>query len=250
MKIFVAGATGVVGRLLVPMLVAAGHDVSGTTRSAGRAEAVRRSGATPVVLDVMDARAVHAALAEQAPDVVIHQLTDLAARDFAANSRLRIEGTANLVDAARAAGVDAMIAQSIAWLYRPGDGPATEEEPLDPAAPGHEGVAALEAAVATMPTGVVLRYGLLYGPGTWYPTARDIDAHVRAGDFAGTTVGPAWLHVEDAAHAAALALGWPAGVVNVVDDEPVRPGRPVSSARAKALGWQPLHPTWRADPSV
>ncbi len=245
-KIFVAGATGVVGRLLVPLLVAAGHTVSGTTRRPERAEAIRRSGATPVVLDVLDADAVRAALAEQRPDAVIHQLTDLSARDFAANSRLRIDGTANLVDAARAAGVRTMVAQSIAWLYRPGDGPAAEDEPLDPNARGYEGVAALEAAVATMPTGVVLRYGLLYGPGTWYPTARDIDEHIRAGDFAENAVGPAWLHVDDAARAAVQALEWPAGTVNLVDDEPVQPGRPVSTARAKALGWKPRHPTWRA----
>src|SRR5687767_4336473 len=126
MKIFVAGATGAVGRLLVPLLVEAGHEVTGTTRSAAKGEQITALGARPLALNVLDRAATFAALEEARPDVVIHQLTDLAGRDFAANSRLREEGSRNLVDASKAVGVQRMIAQSIGWMYAAGPGPARE----------------------------------------------------------------------------------------------------------------------------
>ncbi|MFC4913324.1 NAD-dependent epimerase/dehydratase family protein [Actinomadura gamaensis] len=270
MKIFVAGATGVVGRRLVPLLVRAGHEVVGTTRSPERAQTLADQHATPVVVDVLDAGALTGALAEHSPDVVIHQLTDLSAEDFAANSRLRIAGTRNLVDAARAAGVQKMIAQSISWIYLPGTEPATETDELDASAPPYAGVAALEQAVGEMPHGVVLRYGAFYGPGTWYAPEGAIAQRVHAGALSLTPSWTCFVHVDDAASAAVAALDWPAGPVNIVDDEPATAsewlpvysaalgaptpptarhaaplGRPVSNARARDLGWKPRLESWR-----
>ncbi|MFI0372812.1 NAD-dependent epimerase/dehydratase family protein [Actinomadura sp. 1N219] len=271
MKILLAGATGVVGRRLIPLLVQAGHEVAGTTRRSERAGPLRDLGAAPVVVDVLDAAAVREVVAAERPDAVIHQLTDLSDEDFEANSQLRIEGTRNLVDAARAEGVETMIAQSIAWLYVAGDAPAVETDPLDAALPPYAGVAALEAAVGEMPRGVVLRYGALYGPGTWYAPDGAIAERVRAGTMRPAPSWTSFVHADDAASAALAALDWPAGAVNVVDDEPATTadwlpvysaaigapdpgnagkhaatmGRPVSNAKALDLGWKPQVASWR-----
>ena len=162
MRIFLAGASGVIGQRLTPLLVKAGHAVAGTTRSAERAELVRGLGAEPVVLDVYDAEALRAAVVDFAPDLVMHQLTDLPddasqlpAR-AAANARIREAGTANLIAAAQAAGAGRLLAQSIAWTPAAGNGSRATHEAQVLA---YEGV------------GVVLRYGQLYGPGTYYESA-------------------------------------------------------------------------------
>jgi nucleoside-diphosphate-sugar epimerase len=131
MHVFVAGGTGVIGRSLLPRLRAAGHTVTAMTRRPEGGTPVRSLGAEPVVADAYDRDALHAALASARPDVVLHQLTDLREGSGAANSALRAEGTRNLVDAACAAGVPRMIAQSIAWVYESGDDPAGEGVPLD-----------------------------------------------------------------------------------------------------------------------
>jgi nucleoside-diphosphate-sugar epimerase len=273
-RVFLAGATGVIGRRLIPPLVAAGHPVTAMTRRAGRAAALRALGAEPVVADALDREGLRAAVAAARPDVVIHQLTDLAAYDVAANARVRVEGTRNLVDAARAAGARRMVAQSVAWCYAPGDGPAAEGEPLDldagePRRTTVRGVAALEGAVAEMPEWVVVRYGMLIGPGTWFAPdgARADDA--RAGRLAATGDVTSFVHADDAAAAAVMALGWPSGPVNVCDDEPAAGGewvpafcaavgapappvedgrapwaRGAANARARQLGWAPRRP-WR-----
>jgi nucleoside-diphosphate-sugar epimerase len=271
LKILVAGATGVVGRRLVPLLVRAGHEVAGTTRRAERAQALTDQQAKPVIVDMFDEEAVREAVAAERPDAIIHQLTDLSKEDFEANSRLRVVGTRNLVAAAKEAGVEVMIAQSIAWLYKPGDRPAVETDPLDPSRLPSEGVIALEEAVATMPHGVVLRYGALYGPGTWYAPDGAIAERVRAGSLRPTPAWTSFVHADDAASAALAALDWPAGPVNIVDDEPATTadwlpvfsaalgaptpgnagrhagstGRPVSNAKALSLGWKPQFPSWR-----
>ena len=233
MRVFVAGASGVVGRQLVPMLVAAGHDVTGTTRHATRTDALAQAGATPVVVDATDPAALNRAVADARPGVVIHQLTDLAAAATAgftaavveANARLRTIATTNLVDACERAGVQRLVAQSGAWLYAPGPEPHTEDDPLGATDEAGRitlsGILALERAVlgSARLEGVVLRYGLLYGPGTGADTAP-----------------PPSVHVVGAARVAALAVdhGRP-GIFNVVDD-----GGPVSNTKARdELGWTP-----------
>ena len=217
MRIFLAGATGVIGRRLVPLLLAAGHSVTGTTRSPEKAAALKAGGVDTVVVDVFDAAALRDAAVRARPEAVIHQLTDLPgaidparlADALAANARLRIEGTPHLVAAALAAGARRFIAQSIAFSYAEGPEPHDETDPLasgeGPGAVSARGVRALEAAVldARGIEGIVLRYGRLYGPGTWNtPNAR------------------APLHVDAAAQAAVLALvrGAP-GAYNIAEDD-------------------------------
>lgn len=227
-------------------------------------------------MDALDRESVFAALASARPDAVIHQLTDLSHSDFEANSRLRIVGTRNLVDAARAIGVPRLIAQSIAFAYAPGGAPAGEDEPLDLDAPPPRqqlvaGVQALEAAVAEMPMGIILRYGLLYGPGTWFAHDGERAAQARRGELTITAGVTSFVHVADAALVALLALDWPPGPTNVVDDEPAagtawgplfaaavgapaptiqtagRAERGAVNTRARRLlNWQPIYPTWRS----
>jgi nucleoside-diphosphate-sugar epimerase len=192
MRIFIAGATGAIGVPLVRRLVAAGHDVAGLTRSDTKSGLLRELGATPVVGDAYDASALTEAVTRFAPDAVVHELTDLP-DDFAdlparggANSRMRREGTRNLLAAARAAGAPRLLAQSVVWTLE-GDGAAAVAE--------HE-QAVLDAG------GVVLRYGRFYGPGTYHP--EDV-------------APPPAVHVEEAARRTAEALDAPSGVIEVVD---------------------------------
>jgi nucleoside-diphosphate-sugar epimerase len=236
MRIFLAGASGAIGRRLTPLLIAAGHDVTGTTRSAAKAADMKATGIAAVVVDVFDAAVLRDAVIGAHPDVVIHQLTDLPRvfdrerfkASLVANARVRIEGTANLVVAARAAGARRLIAQSIAFSYADGLEPHRESDPLAPAegdspsAVSARGVRALEAAVldASGTDGIVLRYGRLYGPGTWSEAA----------------TGRAPLHVDAAAQAALLVVtrGSP-GVYNVAEDDGA-----VSVEKArKELGFDP-----------
>jgi nucleoside-diphosphate-sugar epimerase len=216
--IFVAGASGVVGQRLLPLLRQDGHRVIATTRSPAKANALRALGAEPVIIDVFDKCALAQAVQAAAPDVVIHQLTDLpdvwdpAQMDAVldSNARLRRDGTRNLMDAAKAAGVGRVVAQSIAWIYAPGEGPRAESDPLDtaegPWLASVRGVMALEDAVLTTPgiDGLVLRYGRFYGPGTWTATPQ----------------GTSPLHVDAAAQVARVAVtrGAP-GIYNVAEDD-------------------------------
>ncbi len=275
MKVFLAGATGAIGRLLLPMLVNAGYEVTGTTRSATKTASIAAAGGRPVVVDALDRDKLFAALAEAQPDVVIHMMTDLNGRDFAANSKLRIEGSRNLVDAAQAVGVKRMIAESISWMYAAGEAPATEDEPLDLTATGSRGravaaVQALEQAVTEMPVGVILRFGILYGPGTWYSLDGLTTEQIKQGELVANDAVTSFVHVADAASAAFAALDWSAGVVNVVDDEPASAKewlplyaslvgasqppaqngasaweRGASNVKARHLGWKPQYPSWR-----
>jgi len=227
MKLFLAGATGAIGRRLLPLLRQAGHSVVGTTRSSDKAEILRRLRAEPAIVDVFDRAALFDTVAHAAPDVVIHQLTDLPSppgspgyeAGLERNALVRIEGTRNLVDAAKKAGVERMIAQSIAFVYAPDEGTRVETDPLDFAATGArkrtvEGVMALEQATLELSQGIVLRHGFLYGPGTWFENEK------RA--------APA-LHVDAAAHAALLALTKGSrGIYNIAEDDGA-----VSSEKAK-----------------
>jgi nucleoside-diphosphate-sugar epimerase len=234
-RVLLAGATGAIGKRLIPLLLRRGAVVFGTTRSTARADELRSRGIEPIVIDVFDAPALTRAVVEVAPEVVVHQLTDLAlihdpsrlTEALTQNARLRTEGTQNLVAAALEAGARRLIAQSIAWVYAPGPEPHGEADPLDLGATGLaaitvQGVVALEQAVLTAPKleGIVLRYGWLYGPGT------------------GTAVaaGSPPLHVDAAALAAALAIdrGGP-GIYNIAE-----PSQLVSVAKARReLGWDP-----------
>jgi nucleoside-diphosphate-sugar epimerase len=158
--------------------------------------------------------------------VVLHQLTDLAGEDRAANARLRTIGTRNLVDAALAAGTRRIVAQSIAFGYQDGPDPATEDVPLRA---GLAGVPELESAVSELPEWVVLRYGLFYGPGTWYSPDGAMADRARAGDLIADESVASFVHIDDAASAAVAAFDWPSGPVNICDDEP-----------AAAVAWAPV----------
>jgi nucleoside-diphosphate-sugar epimerase len=305
MRVFVAGASGALGKQLVPRLVAAGHAVVGTTTSPGKTEGLRQAGADPVVLDVLDADAVMTAVARAEPEVVVHQATALASlgsmrnpdEEFALTNRLRTEGTNHLLSAAHAVGARRFVAQSYAgWPSARVGGPVkTEDDPLDPSPVEsmrrtHDAIRHLESAVvgAEGLEGLVLRYGGFYGPGT---SIDEEGAHAdlirrRRFPIVGSGAGVwSFVHIDDAAAATVAAVErGPAGIYNIVDDDPApvsewlpalaaalgaKPPRHVpawlgrlaageamvammteirgaSNAKAKReLGWEPAHPTWR-----
>lgn len=193
MRVFVAGATGVIGSRVVPLLVVEGHVVAGMTRTAGKADLIRSAGAEPVVCDVYAADALSAAVQAFRPDRILHLLTDLPddpaelpAR-LSGNARIRVEGTRNLLAAAKAGGGEGFLAESVAWPMPPGE--------------GADAVAELERTVLGF-GGVVLRFGQLYGPGTYYPDSVPTDPRV---------------HVDAAARATVAAIGHATGVLTITD---------------------------------
>lgn len=240
MRVLVAGATGAMGKQLVPRLVAAGHDVLGTTRSEARRQAIEAMGAEAVVMDALDAEQVAGAIAAAQPEVIIHELTAIGSfdvrnfdRSFALTNRLRVEGTDHLLAAGRAVGVRRFIAQSFtAWPYARTGGPVkTEEDPLDPAPPRNmreslHAIRHLESAVtgADWTEGIVLRYGGFYGPGTSLYPGGDQWEQVRRRKFPIIGDGGgiwSFVHIADAAEATAIAVGWGGrGIYNIVDDDP------------------------------
>ena len=261
MRVFVAGANGAVGRRLVPMLVARGHQVTGTTTSETSADAIRAMGAEPVVVDGLDAAGIGEAVARAEPDAIIHEMTALSGtpdfrhfdRWFALTNRLRTEGTEHLLAAARASGVKRFLAQSFTgWSNsREGSRVKTEDDPLDPhPVKGQtETLAAikfLERAVLDAPLeGIVVRYGGLYGPGS----SDTLGAILRKRMFPVIGNGAGHVsstHVDDAAGGtvAALERGH-RGIYNIVDDEPAPSGQFIP-AIAEALGApKPLRiPAW------
>jgi nucleoside-diphosphate-sugar epimerase len=273
MKVFVAGATGALGRQLVPQLVARGHEVVGMTRTASKQDAVRSLGARPVVADALNPDAVAQAVASAEPEVIVHQLTALSGkmsardmrhpdRSFAVTmtNRLRTEATDNLLAAGRAVGARRFVAQSIAAFRfaRTGGPVQTEADPLDPNPPaalrtGQAAILHLEQAVTTIEwgEGLALRYGSFYGPGTGISLAPDavMAAPIRKRRFPIVgDGGGVWshVHIEDAAAATAIAVerGRP-GIYNVVDDEPA-PVREWLPVLASALGAKPPRhvPRW------
>jgi nucleoside-diphosphate-sugar epimerase len=216
MRIFLAGGTGIIGRALIPKLVSAGHDVVATTRRDDKLARLAELGAHGVVADVYDANRVASAVKDAAPDLILDELTDLSEYDTDANARLRREGTANIVAAARAAGVERMIVQSIAWIFPEGETPATEEDPIVPGTAVDE----MEQLTRTLPHATVLRYGMLYGPGTWYERGGRIANAVVAGQLDATPAVTSFAHIDDVVAATVQALDWPDGTYHVVDDEP------------------------------
>ena len=240
MRVFVAGATGAIGRQVVPRLVAAGHEVTGMTRSESKREMIRDLGAVPVVADALDPDQVADAVGRARPDVIVHELTALTGveryteRDAAATNRLRTEGTDHLLSAGQAAGVQRFVAQGVAGFgaYARSGGPVkTEDDPLDPApVPEMRGTLAairhLEAAVlgAGWTEGIVLRYGVFYGPGTSLASGQEQFELIRKRKFPVVGDGGgvwSFIHIADAAEATVAAVEHGArGVYNVVDDDP------------------------------
>jgi nucleoside-diphosphate-sugar epimerase len=233
MRIFLAGASGAIGRRLTPLLLAAKHDVTGSTRTEKVARELESTGVHGVVADAFDADTLKRAVVAARPEVVIHQLTDLPrvlgdekelAAAYPRNARIRIEGTRNLVAAAKAAGARRFVVQSVAFAYAAGREPHVETDPLN-VADGPRVVTVRAAAdmeqqvLASGMEPVVLRYGLLYGPGTW-------------------TEGPARkppVHVDAAAHAAFLTVSRGSGIYNIADDD----GTVSIDKARKELGFDP-----------
>lgn len=254
MRIFLAGASGVIGGPLVPRLVRDGHEVTAMTRTPAKAEMLRERGAEPAVCDALDAEGLERAMTEAKPDAVIHHLTDLPQAvnprrieaEFEANDRLRKQGTANIVAAARAAGARRVVAQSVAFFYAPGSPPVkTEDDPLFADAPppidrSVEALLALEGAVAQTEAieGVVLRFGFWYGPGTVYAPGGSTAEMVRkrrypvVGDGGGVF---SFVHIDDVVEATVAALDGPPGIYNVTDDDPAL-AREWLPAYAEAIG--------------
>lgn len=232
-RVFVAGATGAIGRRLCRLLVDEGWSVTGATRSTAKTQALREMGVEPVVVDVFDAESLRDVVCASKPEIVVHQLTDLPpaldparmSEALSRNARLRDIGTRNLVSAAVAAGAQRMVAQSLAFVYAPGPMPHQEDAPLlldDPAyGETTRAVASLERQVLSAPfTGIVLRYGKLYGPGTGFDEP--------------PSGGP--LHVDDAADAARRALTrGSAGIYNIAEED----GTVSIKKAADSLGWVP-----------
>ena len=268
MKVFVAGATGVLGRELVPQLVARGHEVVGMTRSASKQDLVRSLGARPVVADALDPDAVAHAVASAEPEVIVHQLTALSGesgprhidRFFETTNRLRTEGTDHLLAAGRAVGARRFVAQSFGGFRfaRTGGPVQTEAEPLDPDPPAslramQAGYLYLEQAVTSIEwgDGLVLRYGGFYGPGTAISLAPDAQmaAPVRKRRFPIVgDGGGVWshVHIDDAATATAAAVDHgESGIYNIVDDDPA-PVREWLPVLASALDAKPPRriPRW------
>ena len=250
MKVFLAGATGAIGRGLVPRLVEAGHHVTAITRKEKKLAELYELGAEPILCDVFDAGKLASIMTRVKPDAVVNELTDLPQslnprklkEYYAANNRGRREGMRNLLSAALGAGVRRFLAQGSAYGYAPTGGPVkTEEAPLYLDAPAPIGQAVetikeVEDAVLSAAglEGVVLRYGMFYGPGTWYAKDGDVGRRVRKrrypmiGNGEGTY---SFIHVDDAASATAATLEEArSGVYNVVDDDP-----------ASAAEWLPVY---------
>jgi nucleoside-diphosphate-sugar epimerase len=265
MRVFVTGATGAVGHYLVPGLVAAGHQVTATTRSPGKVAQLREAGAEPAVLDGLDREAVIAAVRAAAPEVIIHQMTALAAmraprrldRDFAVTNELRTRGTDNLLAAAAAAGTRRVIAQSFTgWPNERSGGPVkTEDDPLDPrpVPSSARTLAAIrhveETVPDAVPEGIVLRYGSFYGPGA-SDVMLDVVRKRQLPVVGGGTGVWSFIHVADAAAATVAAAGHGApGLYNVTDSEPAPVAEWLPYLARVAGARPPLHvPTWLARP--
>jgi nucleoside-diphosphate-sugar epimerase len=262
MRVFVAGATGAMGKQLIPRLVKAGHQVIGMTRTESKREWLSEWGAEPVVVDALDPEQVAEAVGQAEPEVIVHQLTAIPAildlrhfdRDFALTNRLRTEGTDHLLSAGQAVGVRRFVAQSYAaWPYVRTGGPVkTEEDPFDPTPPremreSFQAIRHVEEAVlgAAWTEGIVLRYGGFYGPGTsMAPGAEQVELVRRrkfplVGDGGGVW---SFIHIADAAEAtvAAVARG-SRGVYNVVDDDPATVAEWLPALAQELGAKRPMH---------
>lgn len=259
MKVFVAGAGGVIGLPLVRQLTAAGHEVVGSTRGGDAAARIREAGGIAVACDAFDREHLVETVSRAEPEVVINQLTSLPPRFepkkkgyYDANNRIRSEGGDNLIEATAAAGARRLVTQSISFLYElKGPMIKAEEEPVDrsgthDAMLGHESKAIADQRFDT----VVLRYGLLYGPGTWYADDGYLTGEVRNRRLpvvGGGTGYTSFLHVDDAASAAVVALEKGQDIYNVTDDHPAPTGDWIPALAEAAGAKPPRHvPAWLA----
>ena len=259
MKVFVAGATGAIGRPLINSLTLAGHSAFGMVRSQSSSASLSDSGAEPLVADALDASSVTAAVAKVRPDVIINELTSLPKHyrpdDMQAaaerDARVRLEGNKNLILAAQQTGVRRVLVQSTGFWYTPGEGLADEDEPFaysaSPAvANGAQRYAELEAMTLgrTEFDAVALRYGFFYGPGTWFMPDGDMGEQVRQQQvpIIGNGQGVwSWVHIDDAADATVRALDCAPGPYNIVDDNPIEQGVWLSAFARYCGGPEPPH---------
>lgn len=271
-KIFVTGATGLIGIKLVQRLKEEGHEVAGFTISENGQQKLAAVNVKAYIGDILKADTIDQALADFKPEIIINQITDLKNVDMAANTKVRIEGSKNLIDAAKKHNVKKVIAQSIAFMYEPGEGLASETTALDFNSTGDrkvtvDGVVGLEEETARMDEYVVLRFGWLYGPGTWYGKDGMIYNQFMDGQVALSDGVTSFVHLDDAVE---TSIHFENGIYNVADDAPVKgsefaewykeqlgvepnidiqPAQPfergVSNEKFKAQGGTLIYKTWK-----
>ncbi len=271
-KIFVTGATGLIGIKLVQRLKEEGHEVAGFTTSENGQQKLAAVNVKAYIGDILNADTIDQALADFKPEIIINQITDLKNVDMAANTKVRIEGSKNLIDAAKKHDVKKVIAQSIAFMYEPGEGLAYEKTALDFNSTGDrkvtvDGVVGLEEETARMDEYVVLR---LYGPGTWYGKDGMIYNQFMDGQVTLSDGVTSFVHLDDAVETSIQAIHFENGIYNVADDAPVKgsefaewykeqlgvepnidiqPAQPfergVSNEKFKAQGGTLIYKTWK-----
>ncbi|WP_239740165.1 NAD(P)-dependent oxidoreductase [Mammaliicoccus sp. P-M59] len=226
-KIFVTGATGLIGTKLTKRLIEEGYEVAGLTTSEKGKEKLDNAGVKAYIGNILEYDTIEKSIGDFKPDIIMNEITDLKQVDMSANTKVRIEGTRNLVEAAIKHDVPHIQSQSIAFVYEAGDTLATEETSLDYDASGDrkitvDGVEGLEKESARLNKHVILRYGLLYGPGTWYGKDGMIYNQFINGKVTMTDGVQSFIHIDDAVETAIQALNFESGIYNVADDEPVK----------------------------
>ncbi|MCJ0919268.1 NAD(P)-dependent oxidoreductase [Mammaliicoccus sciuri] len=226
-KIFVTGATGLIGTKLTKRLIEEGYEVAGLTTSEKGKEKLDNAGVKAYIGNILEYDTIEKSIGDFKPDIIMNEITDLKQVDMSANTKVRIEGTKNLVEAAIKHDVPHIQSQSIAFVYEAGDTLATEETSLDYDASGDrkitvDGVEGLEKESARLNKHVILRYGLLYGPGTWYGKDGMIYNQFINGEVTMTDGVQSFIHIDDAVETAIQALNFESGIYNVADDEPVK----------------------------
>lgn len=226
-KIFVTGATGLIGTKLTKRLIEEGYEVAGLTTSEKGKEKLDNAGVKAYIGNILEYDTIEKSIGDFKPDIIMNEITDLKQVDMSANTKVRIEGTRNLVEAAIKHDVPHIQSQSIAFVYESGDTLATEETSLDYDASGDrkitvDGVEGLEKESARLSKHVILRYGLLYGPGTWYGKDGMIYNQFINGEVTMTDGVQSFIHIDDAVETAIQALNFESGIYNVADDEPVK----------------------------
>ncbi|MEJ7542279.1 NAD-dependent epimerase/dehydratase family protein [Staphylococcus intermedius] len=225
-KIFVTGATGLIGMRLTERLIQEGHDVAGFTTSENGKARLEKVGAQAFIGNILEPDTIEAAIKAFQPEVIMHQITDLKNVDMAANTKVRVEGTRHLVDSALKYDVQHIISQSLAFMYEPGDTLATETTPLDTNSSGDrkitvDGVIGVEGESQRLAHAVILRYGMMYGPGTWFGKDGMIYNQFKEGNVQLSKGITSYVHIDDTVEAAIKALNFEAGIYNVTDDEPI-----------------------------